>query len=86
VDLPAALALVTSGPAKILGINAGALTPGAPADVCIFDAQKEWTLDAAQMKSRGRNTPFDGQTMRGKVVLTLVGGKIVYRDQAFSAA
>ncbi len=85
-DLPAALALVTSGPAKILGLNAGALAPGAPADVCIFDAQKEWTLDAAKMHSRGRNTPFDGQPMRGKVALTLVGGKVAYRDPAFGAA
>lgn len=79
-DFPLArtLALLTCNPARILGVDAGHLAPDAPADVCIFDPEAEWTYDRARMFSRGRNTPFHGWPMRGRVTHTLVGGRLVY--------
>ncbi len=73
-----ALARVTSGPAQILGLSSGTLGVGRDADICIFDPNESWMLDPNQLKSRGRNTPFSGWEMRGRVRWTLVGGKVVY--------
>ncbi|MDZ7842321.1 MAG: dihydroorotase [Gammaproteobacteria bacterium] len=81
VDLPRAVALLTMEPARILGIDAGHLGAGAAADVCIFDPQAEWTLDSNRLVSRGRNTPFHGWPMTGRVRHTLVGGEVVYSDE-----
>jgi dihydroorotase len=78
VDLPRALALLTTGPADILGIDAGHLSVGATADVCIFDPDSEWTLDSSRLVSRGRNTPFHGWALKGRVRHTLVGGEVAY--------
>ena len=79
VELPAALARITSAPASILGLEGGTLTVGAPADICIFDPQAEWQLTAESLKSRGKNSPWLGYMMRGKVSATLVSGRVVYR-------
>ena len=76
-ELSTALARVTSGPARTLNLDAGTLATGAPADVCIFDPETEWTLDSAAMASRGRNTPFDGARLRGRVERVLLGGEPV---------
>jgi dihydroorotase len=62
-----------------LGLNAGNLAIGSPADICIFDADAEWTLDAEQLYSKGRNTPFQGWALRGRVHYTLVGGDTAYQ-------
>jgi len=78
VNLPRALALLTAGPAGILGIDAGHLGVGATADVCIFDPDAEWTLDSDQLVSRGHNTPFHGWPLKGRVRHTLVGGELIY--------
>jgi dihydroorotase len=78
LDMPAAIATMTSAPAEILGIEAGTLAEGAIADVCIFDADSQWVLSEEDMLSHGKNTPFLGQTMRGRVRYTLLGGDIVY--------
>jgi len=78
VGLGAAIAALTSTPARILGLDRGALAPGSPADLCVFDPQAEWTLDAETMTSRGHNSPFVGKRMRGRVRYTMVGGKMVY--------
>jgi dihydroorotase len=67
-------------PAKILRINKGTLSAGADADIAIFDTKKEWTVDATKGFSKGRNCVFDGKTLTGKAVCTIVGGKIKYRD------
>lgn len=78
VDLPRALALLTMEPARILGIDAGHLAVGATADVCVFDPGAEWVLDRRRLVSRGRNTPFEGWPLKGRVRHTLVGGEPVY--------
>ncbi|TXI78783.1 MAG: dihydroorotase [Dechloromonas sp.] len=79
VSLPEALARITSAPAGILGLAGGSLATGSPADLCIFDPQAEWQLSAEALKSRGKNSPWLGYVMNGKVTTTLVSGRIVYR-------
>lgn len=78
VPLETVVAALTVNPARLLGIAAGTLAEGAPADVAIVDPDCEWTLDATRLQSRSRNTPFDGWTLRGRVVATLVGGRLVW--------
>lgn len=80
VPLSQALARVTSGPARILGISAGSLAPGASADLCIFDPQARWKVEPGALRSQGKNTPFAGYEMTGKVRYTLVEGAIVYQS------
>jgi dihydroorotase len=78
LGLSEAIALLTHKPAEILGVDAGHLEVEATADVCIFDPEARWTLDAERMVSRGRNSPFLGWSFRGRVTHTLVGGEIVF--------
>lgn len=78
VDLPEAIAAMTSGPAEVLGIEAGTLTEGAAADVCVFDPAERWQLSEQTMLSHGRNTPFLGETFKGRVRYTLYNGRIVH--------
>ena len=73
-----AAARLTSGPAAILGIEAGALRVGLPAHLVLVDPDAEWTLRAADMRSAGRCTPFDGQRFRGRAVKTLHAGHVVH--------
>lgn len=87
--LPAALRLVhnehltlmqlvdklSTTPARILGLNAGTLKPGAPADVVIFDPNEPWVLDRHALYSRSKNTPFEDARFSGRVLLTFVGGQ-----------
>lgn len=73
-----AIAALTIQPAKIAGIDAGTLNTGAPADICIFDPQATWTLIPENLVSAGKNTPFEGWELTGKVTHTLLGGRIVY--------
>jgi dihydroorotase len=78
LSLTQAIALVTCRPARILGIERGSLAPGAVADITLINPNKEWTLDAAQLQSKSRNTPFDGRTMKGHAVRTLLAGTTVF--------
>jgi dihydroorotase len=78
VPLSSALARVTADPARVLGVDAGHLAVGAPADVCIFDPEQRWTVLPGALKSQGKNTPFLGLELQGKVRYTLVGGQIVH--------
>ncbi len=75
-----ALARVTLQPARILGLDAGHLSPGSAADVCIFDPERYWKVEPAALKSQGKNTPFIGMEMKGKVRYTIIGGQIVFCD------
>ena len=79
IDLPKAVALLTCGPAAALGIPAGQLEEGGVADVTVIDPELEWTVDAQQLVSKSKNTPFDGWKMKGAALFTIVGGKIAYQ-------
>ncbi len=75
------VALLATNPAQIAGLKGrGTLARGAVADITIFDPKKRWTYDAAKSRSKSRNTPFDGWRLTGKVMATIVGGKIVMRE------
>ena len=65
-------------PAKILGIDAGTLRVGAPADVVLVDLEEEWTVDPQKLHGKSRNTPFKGMTLTGKVKKTFLGGRVVF--------
>ncbi len=78
IDLAQGLAAITAAPARVLGLESGQLGVGAPADICIFDPERRWTLTPDSMVSRGRNTPFLGRRFRGKVTHCLIGGEIVF--------
>ena len=79
VSLPDALARITSAPAAVLGLPSGQLAVGAAADICIFDPEATWQLTPEALKSRGKNSPWTGYMMTGKVKSTLVGGRVVYQ-------
>ena len=73
---------MTVGPARILGksfFKLATLKPGTPADIVLFDTHEEWVVDAEQFASKGKNTPFNGLNLKGRVVITLVEGKVVYK-------
>lgn len=67
-------------PARILGINAGTLSAGAPADIVLIDPDEEWTVDVNRLHGKSKNTPFKGLTLTGRVKRTVLGGKTVYSD------
>jgi dihydroorotase len=79
IDLPKAVALLTSGPADVLGLPVGQLQEGGDADVTVIDPSLEWTVDAQELVSKSKNTPFDGWQMKGAAVCTIVAGKIAYK-------
>jgi len=71
--------LLSTGPARIVGLDRGTLKVGAVADLTIFDPERRWTYDVNQSNSRSRNTPFDGAKFRGGPVATIVAGEIVWQ-------
>ena len=85
LELPALIAKFTVNPARLLHLPKGTLTAGADADVTVFDPDEEWVVDAAASPSQSRNTPFAGWTLKGRAVLTVVGGKIVWQESAIAA-
>jgi dihydroorotase len=80
--LQAAISKVTFDTARVLGIDAGHLSPGAAADVCIFDPHRHWKVERAALKSQGKNTPYLGYEVEGRVCYTMVDGQVVYEDKA----
>lgn len=82
VSLLDAIRLITQTSAQILGISAGGINPSSDADLCIFDANEYWKINPDSLKSQGKNTPFNGLELAGKVKLTLVHGQVVYQHQA----
>jgi len=78
IPLASALGKITLEPAHILGLNTGHLSPGALADLCIFDPGQYWTVEPSELKSQGKNTPFLVMELQGKVKYTVVDGNIVY--------
>ena len=81
MDLSDILKKMTFNPACILGIPKGRLSLGGEADFTIFDPNETWTVDPERFASKGRNTPFAGKTLTGRVKYTIVGGRIVYEDR-----
>lgn len=79
MTLTQVLALVTCVPAEVAGIAAGDLAVGSVADVCVFDPDALWTVEKDVLRSLGKNTPFMGWEMQGKVCCTIIDGKIVYQ-------
>lgn len=77
-----AIARLTCGPAQILNLPYGELSVGRAADVCIFDPRSNWRLQPQTISSRGKNTPFMGWEMRGKVRYTLRDGQIIYTSES----
>jgi dihydroorotase len=79
LDWPTVVERLTAGPSRLFGLQYGTLAPGAPADVVVFDPDARWVLRAEEIVSKGKNSPYIGQTLIGKVVATLFGGKVVYQ-------
>jgi dihydroorotase len=76
-----AIALISQFSAKILGIAAGDLSVNSNADICIFDANEYWKIEPKALKSQGKNTPFTGLEIAGKVKTTLINGQVVYQSE-----
>jgi dihydroorotase len=72
------LDLLTRRPAAVLGLRAGTLAPGSPADICLFDPDEEWLYDAKAGFSKSSNSPWHGLKLRGRVKTTIVDGRVVY--------
>ena len=80
MTLPQIIGKMTINPARILGLDKGRVAAGCDADLTIFDPNEEWVVDASKFASKGRNTPFNGKTLKGKVKYTIASGKVVYED------
>lgn len=81
-----AIRKLSTAPASILRIPGGTLRPGSPADLVLIDPNRKWTVDAATFASKSRNTPFQGWTLTGKAVMTIVGGEIKHNELAVEVA
>ena len=80
-DLSFLIARMTHKPAEILGLPAGTLTPGARADITLFDPDRAWQVDPARFLSKSSNCPWNGRTLRGTIERTIVGGRTVWDGQ-----
>lgn len=79
IEITSAIARISTNAAKILGIPAGDLSVNSQADICIFDASEYWKVEPSALTSQGKNTPFIGLEIAGKVKTTLVNGLVVYQ-------
>jgi dihydroorotase len=80
LSLPQLFRAMSLNPANRLGLTAGRITEGAPADLILFDPDAPFILDRTKLNSKSKNTPFDGAKMQGKVLGTWVGGRRVYGE------
>ncbi len=80
LSLSDTIAKLTAEPARILGIEGGSLSLGKPADITVIDPDLEWIANANQFKSKSRNTPFHGWTLKGRAVMTILGGRTTYKQ------
>ena len=86
MPLPEIIARFTTGPARLLNLSKGHLKPGADADITVIDPDRDWIFQRAESASKSKNNPFHGWSMKGKAVLTIVGGQVVWREQNELAA
>jgi dihydroorotase len=77
VPLARIIEMLTIGPARAFSLPGGTLAVGSPADITVFDLDREWTVDPQRFKSKSRNTPFGGWPLRGSVVATFISGRRV---------
>jgi dihydroorotase len=75
--VPRLMALLSDAPSRILGVDAGRLESGAPADLCLFDRNVPWQIRGAKFKSFAGNTPFDGLPVQGRAIRTIKGGRTI---------
>jgi|GluameStandDraft_1065615.scaffolds.fasta_scaffold02895_7 dihydroorotase len=81
LELPALIRRMTYNPANILHLHhKGRLAIGADGDVTVFDPNESWVIDPEQFASKGRNTPFSGWTVKGRVKYTIAGGRVIYEE------
>jgi dihydroorotase len=80
IELPKLVALLSTNPARVLGLRGGSLAPGSPADVTVLDLAKKRQVDPGRFESRSRNTPFGGWILKGWPAMTIVGGRVAWKD------
>jgi dihydroorotase len=78
VELGRLLQALTANPARLLGLAGGRLAKGAPADLAVIDLEVPWVVEPERLRSKSKNTPFDGARLEGRALLTVVAGDIVY--------
>lgn len=78
LTLPELIERMSTVPAKILGINKGDISEGKTADLVLFDPEAEYVIDASEFASKGKNTPFGGRKVQGRVCMTIVDGRVVF--------
>ena len=86
LDLGRLVALMSTKPARVLGLPGGTLAPGSPADITVLDLARKRKVDPAEFLSKGRHTPFAGWTLTGWPVMTLVAGRVAHNDLQHHAA
>ena len=69
---------MTASPAALLGLNSGRIAKGAPADLVLIDLATPWVVEPDALRSKSKNTPFDGARLEGRPLLTFVAGRLVY--------
>jgi dihydroorotase len=79
IDFPTLVDRMSTRPARLFHLDGGTLAEGSVADVTVFDPAREWVVDPARFLSKGRNTPYAGDRVRGRAVYTIVGGRVVFR-------
>ena len=79
ISLPRLLRALSTRPAEILGLPAGRLTVGAPADLIVFDPDTPYVLDKRDLRSLSKNSPFDEARLQGQVTMTMVAGRVVFQ-------
>lgn len=70
--------MMSANPAKLLGLNQGLIKEGLRADLVIVDSEQEEVIDVSKFISKGKNNPFDGQKVRGKIIMTIRDGRVMY--------
>jgi dihydroorotase len=82
VDVPLLVEKMSCAPARVFHLPGGTLRRGSVADVTVFDPKEEWKVDAARFRTKGRNTPYHGMTLTGRVHYTLVDGRVVHQTRS----
>jgi dihydroorotase len=86
IDYPTLVEKMAVAPARVFKLPGGTLRRGTPADVTVFDPAADWTVDPARFVSKGRNSPWAGATLTGRVLCTVVGGRVVHRLEPAATA